>query len=315
MKTVIRCFFNRVKQRTACRSTIISIRMTYSPNLRSIIPYAFSQPHQLIFILGTPVSRPWDHRLSCIAASPTTWPTPPSVIIGRMPRTSSLALRRLDLQQAHGSKSRAARLLVASRMKFGPTSTPIHLDSYSQRLSWNPSDNVATEVSYAFIKSPEVADPQVNQHRLVASLLLNKPLGAERNWYNGFVFGQNSESGGARTSAYLAESDYQRGRNTAFARIETGTRSARDLVIPGVSSATLYKVGVFTVGAVHDLTRHSAAAGIGVGGQLTFGTKGAALDAYYGTGTPLGYELFFRIRPPDMAHSMASMSGMSMGSH
>ena len=184
-----------------------------------------------------------------------------------------------------------------------------------QRLSWNPNDNTAAEVSYAFIKSPEVADPEINQHRLVASLLLNKPLGANRNWYNGFVFGQNIESGGGGTNSYLAESDYQLGPNTAFARVEVGTRSARDLVIPGVSPDSVYNVGAATLGAVHDLTRNPAAANIGIGGQFTLGSKSAALDAYYGSGTPLGYELFLRIRPPDMARSMASMSGMSMGSH
>ena len=192
---------------------------------------------------------------------------------------------------------------------------PIHLDSYSQRLSWNPNDNTAAEVSFAFISSPEVSDPQINQHRLVASLLLNKPLGPDRNWYNGFLFGQNIETGGGRTNSYLGESDYQLGRSTAFARVELGTRSARDLVIPSVNPDTVYHIGAYTLGAVRDLTRNPSATNIGIGGQFTLGSKSAGLDAYYGSATPLGYELFFRLRPPDMAHSMASMSGMSMGSH
>jgi hypothetical protein len=191
---------------------------------------------------------------------------------------------------------------------------PLHLDSYSGRLSCNPNDNTAFEFSYAFIKSPEVTDPEINQHRVVASLLLNKPLGDDRNWYNGFVFGQNIESGG-RTSSYLAETDYQMGRNTLFGRIEIGTRSAHDLVIPGVPADTFYNVGSYGFGAVHDLTRNGAAVNIGIGGQLTVGSKSAALDAYYGTGTPLGYQVFFRIRPPDMAHSMNGIAGMSMGTH
>ena len=192
---------------------------------------------------------------------------------------------------------------------------PVHLDSYSHRLSWNPNDNAAAEVSYAFIKSPEVIDPLVNQHRLVASLLLNKPLGPDRNWYNGFVFGQNVESGGLRTSSYLAETDYQAGRNTVFARIEAGTRTAHDLVLPRVPQDTVYKVGSYSIGGVHDLTRNPNAVNIGIGGEVTFGSKDIGLNPYYGSGTPLGYQLFFRIRPPDMAHSMAGMAGMSMGGH
>jgi hypothetical protein len=189
----------------------------------------------------------------------------------------------------------------------------VRLDSYSQRLSWNPSDNAAAEVSYAYIKSPEVLAPRIDQHRLVASLLLNRPLGTDRNWYNGFVFGQNLESGGGRTSSYLAETDYQAGRNTLFGRFEYGTRTARDLVIPGADPEATYKVGTFAIGGVHDLTRNPAAADIGIGAQLTLDAKSQGLDPAYGPGTPLGYQVFFRIRPPDMARAMSGMSGMPMG--
>jgi hypothetical protein len=188
---------------------------------------------------------------------------------------------------------------------------PLHLDSYSQRVSWNPSDNAAAEVSYAFIKSPEVSVAGIDQHRLVASLLLNRPLGPDRNWYDGFVFGQNIESGGARTSSYLAETDYQAGRNTLFARVELGTRTARDLVIPGFDPARVFNVGAYSLGGVHDLTRNPAAVNIGIGAQLTLGSKSPGLDPYYGSGTPVGYQVFFRVRPPDMAHALGGMAGMS----
>jgi len=191
----------------------------------------------------------------------------------------------------------------------------LHLDSYSSRLSWNPNDKTSAEVSYAFIKSPEVSNPLVNQHRLVGSILFNKPLGLDRNWYNGFVFGQNIEAGGGRTSSYLAETDYQSGRNTVYGRFEIGTRSARDLVILFVDPEKTYTVGSYALGGVHDFTRNPNATTIGIGAQLTLGSKSAALDSAYGSGTPLGYQVFFRIRPPDMAHSASNMAGMSMDGH
>ncbi len=192
---------------------------------------------------------------------------------------------------------------------------PIHLDSYSQRVSWNPNDNSAAEVSYAYIKSPDVTSPLVDQHRLVASLLLNKPLGVNHNWYTGFIVGQNVETGGTRTSSYLAETDYQAGRNTVFARVEIGTRTAHDLVIPGAPADTVYTVGSYSIGGVRDLTRNSSAANIGIGAQLTLGSKDVGLNPYYGSGTPVGYQVFFRIRPPDMAHTLGSMAGMSGMQH
>ena len=187
----------------------------------------------------------------------------------------------------------------------------MHLDSYSGRLSWNPSDNLSTEVSFAYIKSPEALDPRTNQHRAVASVLYNNPLGVDRNLYAGLVFGQNIESGGGRTSSYLLETDYQAGRNTGYARFEVGTRTARDLVIPFVDPATAYAVGAYTLGGVHDLTRNPVAVNIGLGAQVTLGSKGAGLDARYGGGTPLGYEVFLRVRPPDLAHTMNAMAGMN----
>ena len=195
---------------------------------------------------------------------------------------------------------------------------PIHLDSYSSRVSWNPSDNIATEVSYAFIKSPEVLDADTNQHRLVASVLYNLPLGTDKNVYAGVIFGQNFESTGGHTNSYLFETDFQFGHNTGFARVELGTRTARDLVIPLVAPDTVYAVGAFTLGGVHDLTRNPAATNIGIGAQFTVGSKSASLATTYGSGTPLGFEVFFRIRPPDMAHTMngsAGMPGMNMGAH
>ncbi|GAC1547188.1 MAG: hypothetical protein NVS2B17_31240 [Candidatus Velthaea sp.] len=192
---------------------------------------------------------------------------------------------------------------------------PIHLDSYSGRLSWNPSDNAAVQASYGFIKSPEVLAPLSNQHRFTTSLLLNKAIGVDRNWYNGFVFGQNLESGGPRTSSYLAETDYQRGRNALFARIEVGTRTAHDLVIPLVNPDQVYRVGSYAVGGVHDFGRNTSALNFGIGAEVTLGSKSAALNSVYGANTPVGFQVFLRVRPPDLAHSMGSMGGMSMGGH
>jgi len=84
-------------------------------------------------------------------------------------------------------------------------------------------------------------------------------------------------------------------------------------VIPGVGPDTVYRVGSYGLGAVHDLTRNPAAANVGIGAQITLGSKSPGLNPYYGSGTPVGYQVFFRIRPPDMAHAMSGMSGMSMG--
>jgi len=87
-------------------------------------------------------------------------------------------------------------------------------DSYSGRISWNPTQNLALQVSYGYIKSPEALEPQVNRHRTTASLIYNLPLGNDSNWSNSFVWGQNNDTGEGKTESFLIESDYQRTRNT-----------------------------------------------------------------------------------------------------
>ncbi len=188
----------------------------------------------------------------------------------------------------------------------------IHLDSSSERLSWNPNDNVAVQISYGFIKSPEALDPKIDVHRVTASVLLNRAIGLDHNWYNGFVFGQNIESGGLRTNAFLAETDYQMGRTSVFARLELGTRSARDLVIPIANPDTVYTVGSYSFGAVRDLGKNPSAVNFGLGAEVSLHSKSAGLQSVYGAGTPLDYQIYLRVRPPDMAHAMGAMTGMSM---
>src|SRR5207302_10634775 len=61
-------------------------------------------------------------------------------------------------------------------------------DSYSGRLSWNPTQNLALQVSYGYIKSPEALEPDLKRHRTTASIIYNLPLGHDSNWSNTFAW-------------------------------------------------------------------------------------------------------------------------------
>ena len=104
-------------------------------------------------------------------------------------------------------------------------------DSYSGRLSWNPTQNLALQVSYGYIKSPEALEPEMNRHRTTASIIYNVPLGRDTNWANTFVWGQNHDTGEGKTQSFLVESDYQRGRNTVYLRWERVEKSGHELVL------------------------------------------------------------------------------------
>jgi hypothetical protein len=53
-------------------------------------------------------------------------------------------------------------------------------DSYSFRVSTNPSEKTALQVSWGFLKSPEVLEPEVNVRRATASIIYYHPIEGER---------------------------------------------------------------------------------------------------------------------------------------
>lgn len=68
-------------------------------------------------------------------------------------------------------------------------------DSVSARLSWNPTRNLALQVSHGYLHSPEALEPESNQHRASFSAIYNQPLGENSNWSTSFVWGQVRNTG------------------------------------------------------------------------------------------------------------------------
>ncbi len=189
------------------------------------------------------------------------------------------------------------------------------LDSFSGRLSWNPTRDLALQVSHGYLKSPEATEPNLNQHRTTASIIWNQPLGDDSNWANTFSFGQIRSGGEKPTSSFLFETDYQRRKNTFYARFERVQKSAHELVLPGDN---VFNVGSYAVGYVRDLSRNKGL-DVGLGAQVTFGTNPSSLDSVYGGGTHTGFQVFLRIRPSrlrmdDMKEKSGDMAGMNMSS-
>ena len=51
------------------------------------------------------------------------------------------------------------------------------LDSFSGRVSWNPTRDLALQVSHGFVKHPEALEPDVSLHRTTASLIFQQAFG------------------------------------------------------------------------------------------------------------------------------------------
>jgi hypothetical protein len=176
-------------------------------------------------------------------------------------------------------------------------------DSFSGRISWNPTQDLALQVSHGYIKSPETLEPDAKRHRTTASLIYNKRLGHDTNWATSFVWGQNHDTHEGQTESFLIETNYQRNRDTFYGRWELVEKSGHELVLARSDLNEIFPVNAVSVGYVRDLS-HGKGIDIGLGGQLTIDVWPNELDRYYGSGPGYGFEFFLRIRPSLHSHAM-----------
>ena len=148
-------------------------------------------------------------------------------------------------------------------------------------------------------------EPASNRHRTTASLIYNRPLGHDSNWSSSVVWGQNRDSGHGKTQSVLVETNYQRGRDTFYARFEHVEKPGHELVLDPVDDERVFPINAYTVGYVRDLS-HGNGIDIGLGGQVTVNDVPAALDRYYGNDIPFSFQVFLRVRPSLMGgHQMS----------
>jgi hypothetical protein len=170
---------------------------------------------------------------------------------------------------------------------------PLRLDSYSGRLSFNPTPDWALQVSYGYIHSPEQLAPDVSQHRVTASATYNRPLKGG-NWQTTFSWGRNYDEPGARLDGLLLESAVNFGRQTLFARAETVQKDELFLA-PSPFAGQVFRVSELSLGYVYDLpvAKH-VALGLGVAG--TVNVVPAVIGPAYGGENPTGLMPFLRLK-------------------
>ncbi len=169
---------------------------------------------------------------------------------------------------------------------------PLRLDSASARASWNPNENLAFQVSYGFIKSPEQLEPDVDQHRVTASAIYNKKL-EHGNWQTTLAWGQNNNQPGKTLNAYLLESAIGWYRHTVFARAENTEKD--ELFAAGDPlQGRKFDVSKFSVGYIYDVpVGEHLSLGLGALGSL-YGLP-SALEPAYGS-SPSSYMVFTRVK-------------------
>jgi hypothetical protein len=187
---------------------------------------------------------------------------------------------------------------------------PIKMDSYSGRLTINPTSHWSFAAGYGFLKSPEALNPDESMHRVTASLLYGARLGMNGQWSSALIWGANKHSAESSFSnSFLFESEAILDRsNTLFGRTELVTKSAEDLVVdnpvvtrsgvtlPGFPTTQRFNLGTAQLGYIRELARLRLVA-LGLGGAMTLNFVPNLLEPYYGSRTPVGTFVFLRLRP------------------
>ncbi len=174
------------------------------------------------------------------------------------------------------------------------------LTSWSARASYASTKGWVAQYSYGRLENPEADEPG-NQQRQTASVEYNRALSGgflgPGNWASTIIWGRvQKHFESFPLNSYLAESTLNfRRLNYAYSRVEFVDKDELFSDEPTAAAHPAYRIGAYTFGGVRDFV-HSAKWNIGIGSDVTFYSKPAALDPAYGN-NPVSFHVFIRIRP------------------
>lgn len=166
-------------------------------------------------------------------------------------------------------------------------------DSYSVRLTWNPTKAWSAQVSYGWLNSTEQLHPSVDTERVTASVSYHKTWD-KNNWQTTFAWGRNQNDPGKDLDGFLIESLVNfHDTHTIFGRTE---RVEKDDLFQDTSPLAGKKFAVhkLSLGYIYDFPAwHRLKFGIGAMGSVHFLPE--SLQRTYGD-TPLSGLLFVRAK-------------------
>jgi uncharacterized cupredoxin-like copper-binding protein len=163
------------------------------------------------------------------------------------------------------------------------------LDSVSARLSYNPSENWALQVSWADIHSPELLEPDVDESRVSASAIYTVAFENESWWSTTAGWAIKDPSDGGTLNAFMLESAYAPdGDWTLFARGEINENHELS------GTGRIDTVGKISLGVIRDFSIAENVK-LGIGGLYSFNFIPDALEPSY-DGDPDGAMIFLRLK-------------------
>jgi hypothetical protein len=179
-------------------------------------------------------------------------------------------------------------------------------DSWSGRLSWNPSANWALPVSHGFIKSPELLHPDEDVNRTTASAIYSNAISTNSTFNATAVWGMNKTKGHEPENAILVEGEWRTHKWSIHSRYEWVQKGIEELSLDEnvYGKESVFPVNAFTAGFNYDLLKLGGARLAG-GSQITFYHADERLNNLYGK-NPMAIEIYLRLYP---AISLMKMKG------
>lgn len=173
----------------------------------------------------------------------------------------------------------------------------MRFDSWSGRLSFNPSRNWAFQVSHGYVKSPEELHPDENVNRTTASAVFSLPM-QNNNWFNvTTLWGLNKTAGHDGENAFLLEGALRLKKTEMYTRYEWVQKSVEELNLDEIKygEGTLFPVNALTAGVSYDLL-NVAKTRLALGGQFSVFFDDKSLHDLYGK-NPMALQVYLRIYP------------------
>ncbi len=163
------------------------------------------------------------------------------------------------------------------------------LDSRSLRVSWNPNRSWALQSSWAWIKSPEALEADIDQQRFTASALYTRRLQTGGTWASTLAVGRKDMVPGDAVWAGLAETAFLPDDHwTYFARAERVEQAEL-----GGHHGDIVPVAKLSAGVIYD-TPIADHLKLGVGALVSGYDIRQPLSASYGS--PTSQMVFLRLK-------------------
>jgi hypothetical protein len=163
------------------------------------------------------------------------------------------------------------------------------LDSWSVRATWTPSPFLSAQISHGFLKTPEEAHPDEDEHRTTASVHY-----ARGGLSTTFAYSLKDRSPGEKLSAWLGEATWEiTPRHAVFGRVEN---VRNDELFPDHDDPLHDRSFRVTKGEIGYAYRLPIVGplGLALGGTVAAYAKPELLDDAYGD-DPISWTLFAKL--------------------